>query len=134
MKVLETGAWSLLLPPEWEAERDEDSVLIADRDGVGCLEISELRKESGNFSESDLDALGLDASLAWKPVRIGPLAGLCAALVEDDAAIREWYLYAGAMLLYITYSCDLENQGMDDAAVDEILATLSIDLGADPAS
>jgi hypothetical protein len=31
----------------------------------------------------------------------------------------------GAMLLFITYSCEEENRGMDDAAVDEILDTLS---------
>jgi hypothetical protein len=28
------------------------------------------------------------------------------------------------MLLFITYSCDLDNRGMDDAAVDELLDTL----------
>jgi hypothetical protein len=30
------------------------------------------------------------------------------------------------LLLLITYSCDLENAGMDDSAVDEILSTLFI--------
>jgi hypothetical protein len=30
----------------------------------------------------------------------------------------------GAMLLFITYSCEEENAGMDDAAVDELLDTL----------
>jgi hypothetical protein len=33
-------------------------------------------------------------------------------------------VYAQHLLLYITYSCDLDNAGMDDAAVDEILDTL----------
>ena len=42
----------------------------------------------------------------------------------EDAAIREWYVADGAMLLFITYSCDLDNRGMDDAAVDELLDTL----------
>jgi hypothetical protein len=30
------------------------------------------------------------------------------------------------MLLFVTYSCEEENQGMDDAAVDEILDTLMV--------
>jgi len=32
----------------------------------------------------------------------------------------------GTLLLFITYSCDEENGGMDDAAVDEILDTLML--------
>ena len=43
---------------------------------------------------------------------------------KEDAAIREWYVADGPMLLFITYSCDEENRGMDDAAVDELLDTL----------
>jgi hypothetical protein len=46
--------------------------------------------------------------------------------VEEASAIREWYLMHGATLLYITYSCDEENAGMDDAAVDELLDTLAL--------
>ena len=40
--------------------------------------------------------------------------------------MREWYVSCGALLLFITYSCDEENGGMDDAAVDEILDTLML--------
>ena len=38
--------------------------------------------------------------------------------------MREWYVAIGSVLLFITYSCDAENRGLDDAAVDEILQTL----------
>ena len=40
MNVLETEWWSLALPPEWWADSEEDSILIGDRDDVGCIEIS----------------------------------------------------------------------------------------------
>ncbi len=40
--------------------------------------------------------------------------------------MREWYVFNGALLLFITYSCDEENRGMDDAAVDELLDTLMV--------
>jgi hypothetical protein len=46
--------------------------------------------------------------------------------VVEDSAIREWYVAHGALMLFITYSCDEDNAGMDDAAVDELLDTLML--------
>jgi len=123
MKVLEAGDWSLLLPPEWEAERDGDSILIGDRDGVGCLEISELRRESGVFGAADLEQIR-DAGVAWTPADCGSFSGCYGAFEEDDAAVREWLLACEDLLLYLTYSCAADNRGLDDGAVDDLLDTL----------
>ncbi|WP_439106974.1 hypothetical protein [Congregibacter sp.] len=123
MRVLEAGDWGMLLPDEWQAEQEDDAIVIGDRDGVGCIEISELHKDSGDFGEKDLQQLVPDAS-RWEPVRRGSFEGVRTELIEEGAAIREWYLFAGPLLLYITYSCEAENQGLDDAAVDDILDTL----------
>ena len=77
MKVLETGDWSLLLPAEWYAERESDSILVADRDGIGCLQISELRRDSGGGQEAalqdDLTAVKalLDEDCDWQRVTCG---------------------------------------------------------------
>lgn len=125
MRVLETDHYSLLLPQEWFAEQEEGSVFISDRDGVGCLEISVLERDEGRF---DADSV---RELADEPARLArlKLAGRdawCDTLSEDGVAIREWFLPAGRVLLYLTYSCELEHQGLDDAAVDEMLATLHL--------
>jgi len=130
MKVLEAGDWSLLLPPEWFAEQEDDSIMIMDRDGIGCLEISELRRDDAGgaapVSASGLDDVKplLDEGSDWQRVTCGSLQGYRAALEEGGEALREWYLATGDLLLYITYSCDAADRGMDDAAVDEILDTL----------
>ena len=97
--------------------------MIGDRDDVGCLEISALRKEQGDFSDADLDDFA-EAGLAWQRVTCGSFRGHCASFVEEGDAIREWHLYAGDLLLFITYSCDAGNGGLDDAAVDDILDSL----------
>jgi hypothetical protein len=123
VRVLETGDWSLLLGDEWIAEQDEDSILIGDRDGVGCLEISELRREQGQFGEADLDEL-MEAGQDASAIRCGNFRGRVTRFAEDGAALRQWCLYTADLLLYITYSCDADNDGLDDAAVDEMLATL----------
>ena len=122
MRILEAGDWSLVLPDEWYAEREDDSILISDRDGVGCLEISELRRRPED-GPADLEAL-LDSELSWREVACGNLRGREASFMEDGEALREWCLASGDLVLYVTYSCETANRGMDDAAVDEILDTL----------
>ena len=127
MNVLETEWWSMCLPPEWWAEAEEDSILVGDHDGVGCIEISTLHKEVGEFDADSLRQITeeeSEQSLNWEEATLGDFKGLRASYVEEDAAIREWYVAAGNMMLFITYSCDEENRGMDDAAVDELLDTL----------
>jgi hypothetical protein len=126
---LETEWWNLAIPPEWWAESEEESILIGDHDGVGCIEISTLHKETGEFDPATVEQIvreESEPSQAWRKASLGDLVGLTSDYVSEGAAIREWYLASGAMLLFITYSCDEENRGMDDAAVDEILDTLIV--------
>ena len=121
--ILEAGDWSLLLPPEWQAEQEDDGIVIGDRDGIGCLEISELRRQEGEFSADDLEQFR-EPGQPWESVSLGSFEGRASAFLEEGAAIREWYLHAGDLLLFLTYSCEEENRGMDDAAVDDMLSTL----------
>ena len=129
MNVLETEWWTLALPPEWWADSEEDSILVGDRDDVGCIEISTLHKEEGDFDRGSVTAIAQEESeqvLQWLPATLGEFSGVSSRYVEEDAAVREWYVSNGTLLLFITYSCDEENGGMDDAAVDEILDTLML--------
>ena len=127
MNVLETEWWTMALPPEWWAEAEGDSILVGDRDAVGCIEISTLKRDSGEFSAGDVEALATaDAAdgARFVPATLGDFTGLGSAYEEEGVAVREWCVANGSLLLFITYSCELENRGMDDAAVDELLDTL----------
>lgn len=129
MNVVETEWWTLALPPEWWADAEDDGILIGDRDDVGCIEISTLHKDEGEFSREELQdiaATQTDQAIEWQSVALGEFSGLCGSYLEEDAAIREWYVANGSLLLFITYSCDQENRGMDDASVDELLDTLML--------
>lgn len=128
--VLETEWWSLLLPPEWLAEEDEDgAVVIGDRDGVGCIEMTELRHPEGRFTRQETRGFAEEQGVnpKWNDCALGALQGVQRSLREDGVALREWCVASGPLLLYITYSCDESNAGMDDAAVDDILGTLAVD-------
>ncbi|MCY4426532.1 MAG: hypothetical protein OXC05_05820 [Halieaceae bacterium] len=132
MNILHTDWWSLALPPEWLAEREEDGIVIADQDGVGSIEITTLRRESGEFTVAELRRIAGNDDCCFDPVQMGDFRGLGRTFQEADTALREWYLAAGGLLLFITYSCGLEQARLDDAAVDAILDTLQLSsTGAD---
>ena len=134
MNMLETEWWTMAIPPEWWADSEEDSIVVGDQDGVGCIEISTLHKEEGEFDREmvlDIAQAEAEQSLDWQAVKLGDFAGVSGSYVEEELAMREWYLSNHALLLFVTYSCDLENRGMDNAAVDALLDTLML-LESDP--
>lgn len=131
MRVVETEWWILALPEEWRAERDEETVIISDEDGVGEIAITTLCKQDGE-SVTREELLDYSADVAGQhghgqEATIGEVSGFYYCYRDGDEAVREWYLRHGSLLLLVTYSCAVDNAGMDDAAVDDILATLSID-------
>ena len=129
MNVLETEWWTICVPPEWWAESEDDSIIITDRDQVGSIEFSTLRKEAGEFTAEEVADIAREngeSDWQWRDVAAGEFSGVNCAYREDGDAVREWYLAAGPLLLFVTYSCDIENSDLDQAAVDEILSTLAV--------
>ncbi|MEM0953846.1 MAG: hypothetical protein AAGI24_06870 [Pseudomonadota bacterium] len=128
MNILETEWWSLALPPEWWADREEDSILIGDRDSVGSIEVSTLHSDSGAFELAQIKQLAQansEGDWSWDTATVGAYTGIVTRYQDEGDAVREWYVACDEILLFITYSCELENAGLDDAAVDEMLATLT---------
>jgi hypothetical protein len=75
---------------------------------------------------TELVALESPEVKEWTAARFGAFTGLAGRFQDDGNQVREWYLDYGKALLYITYICDLEDAGMDDAAIEEILGTLVV--------
>jgi len=127
MNVLQTEWWAIGIPPEWWAEREEDSILIGDRDDVGCIEISTLCRDQGDFSRAEIEDIASangEPGWAWESASLGSFGGVSCSYEEEGDAVREWYLAQGPVMLFITYSCAVENRELDEAAVNEILQTL----------
>ena len=81
------------------------------------------------FTLEELASIAADESeqpVDWQSVELGDFSGWLGSYTTEGAAIREWYLAAGTLMLFITYSCDEDNGGLDDAAVDELLDTLIV--------
>jgi hypothetical protein len=128
MNILETEWWTIGIPPEWWAEHEEDTIVIGDRDDVGNIEITTLHRDQGAFEAAEVEAIARDngePGWDWQSASAGTFRGVCCKYEEGDDAVREWYLAQGTVLLFITYSCALENRDLDEAAVEEILQTLA---------
>lgn len=129
MNVVESQWWVIDLPPEWQAEQDEDTILISDEDGVGELAITTLEKEQGLVSDEELLEYSQDVSEEFgqgQPVMVAELSGYYFAYHDGDDAVRDWYLRCDGLLMLMTYSCSVDNDGMDNAAINEIIGTLFI--------
>ncbi|WP_040481489.1 hypothetical protein [Luminiphilus syltensis] len=127
MKILETDHWCVLLPPEWRAEHDDDVVRIADSDDIGEIELTTLCKDVGDVQPEELEAMARGESpeiTDWQSATLGAFSGWVGDFRDDGAYIREWYLAASNVLLYVTYICDEEDAAMDASAVVELLDTL----------
>ena len=127
MNIIETDYWCLMLPDEWSAEQSDDVVLITDQDGIGELAVTTLVRASGSGEETTAADIAKEESPeipAWHAADYGGFTGVTGQFDESGSVITEWYLTYGDALLYITYACDEEDDGLDAAAVDEILSTL----------
>ena len=127
MSIVQTQWWCLEFPDEWTAEMDDDSVTIADCDRVSEVDITVIRKHSGQVDEGDLDEFAGDLraqGLTGEAVALNAAQGLLFQYDDEDGAWREWYLAAESLMIYITHNTAIEDKGLDNAVVDDILSTL----------
>lgn len=127
--LVETDCFIIDLPESWSVEQDEDCFIFNDPDKITCLEISAVRKQDGVVEEGDLKVFSqdfLDQGLKPTPISIGDFYGFYFAMQEDDEVWREWILCAEDVVLLASHGAELEDKGLDDAIVDEMLSTLLV--------
>jgi len=127
MNELNSDLWSILLPGEWQAEQDDETIFIVDDDEVSIIEITPLMPEQGSTVEALLDTLQAGKR---KTVMLADLTAYYLEFEEDDMHWREWLCDAGDFVLTVSHGTDVEHKGMDDGSVDEILSTLLIQTDA----
>lgn len=127
MHTVETDWWLLDLPEEWSAEQDDETVIIADEDGVGALEITMLEYEDNSPMEvNELAKQLMPDDVPGQPAKLGDFTGLCFQYQDEGDAVREWIVQCDKRTLLVSYSCAVDDAGMDDSVIDEILETLSL--------
>lgn len=122
MNTLMTDYFAIELPQHWYAEQDEETVVISDEDDVSVIEMTVVPVAAGQSVD---ELLGL-----LKPEQVfssvlSELPAFYHEFVEDEVFWREWFCVLEQAVLIVSHGTDASNQGMDDASVDEILATLA---------
>ncbi|MBI2919483.1 MAG: hypothetical protein HYY18_00195 [Planctomycetes bacterium] len=121
------ATWSLLVPDGWHARHDKECATLVADDEIGALQLSAAFKDSDVLAADlrEFAAEHLDAGATAKPTQAGEFVGFELAFNRKDRYWRQWYLRNHRQMLFVTYTCGLEFRGVEDAAVQDILATLA---------
>ena len=119
--------WSIGLLPGWTADEQPDCVAFVRDDGVGALQISAYKHDSGTIPAGDLD----DFTKGEFPDNVKPEAVTCGALsgvgvdylANGTFWLKRW-LHNGPILVYATYNCDAVDRAVELSDVNRMLATL----------
>lgn len=126
VQLIQTRWWSLPVSDDWEVDTEEGTVIITDTDDVGSLELSVIELDGETSSVAELRELAAEfvpAGLSGSSINCGDWQGLLFEYSAGDHC-RDWVLQCDNRVLIISYTCADEHQGMDDAAVDQMLAEL----------
>lgn len=127
-QFIQTDFWEMELPEEWDAEQDEETILVSDADGVSLIELTALARPGHSNNEDALAELAqelLAEGITPDPVKLGAFEGWVFLFTDEEgASYREWYLFHKDFVLLVSHGVDAEHAGWDDDVVDEMLATL----------
>ena len=126
MKNYSTELWSISLPDDWMGEQDQDCEVLYHPEGPGTLQIS-LVQHTEPVTDDDLEAMAaehIEAGAETEDVVFGPFVGFGFSYAVEDEYLCEWYLRSDFLMLFVTYSCPLEQEGEEDDIIDFMLETL----------
>lgn len=127
MKTFTNSTYSLTLPDDWTIEQETDYVTFYKPDGVGDLLISSFHYEH-DITENDILEFAsehLDNDEHSTISDYGDFSGLSFCYDTGGEYICEWYLHSDQVMLFITYSCPLEDEDKsEEDIVESILNSL----------
>jgi len=127
-QFIQTDFWEMELPEEWDAEQDEETILVSDADGVSLIELTALARPGHVNNEDALADLAqelLAQQIKPDPVTVGAFEGWLFHFTDEEGSYREWYLFHKDFVLLVSHGTDAEHAGWDDDVVDEMLSTLA---------
>jgi hypothetical protein len=113
---------------DWAIEQSPECVSLVSPNEIGSFQISCYRKRNGVVDDADVahfraeaasQAPGTESSLST----FGEFAGLAVTHELDDTYWRRWWLWHGAINLFVTYDCEVAARGREDAIVDQLVAS-----------
>ena len=119
--------WQIDLPVGWEAEEEDEAVSFFHPNSSGTMTLSTVKEQeaiSDDYIE-ELAAEHIDAGAELFDVEFESFSGVTCCYDDDQEYWCEWYLRSGSVLLFITYSCLLDDEGTEEDVIESILESLS---------
>ena len=127
MKPFKQSHWNISLPDNWVVEDEVDYICLYHPEGVGALLISTFEQDS-TVTDEDLEEFAadhIDGDVDPDEVEYGDFSGFTFCYEIESEYLCEWYLKAGNLLIFITYSCALEDEeNNEEDIVETILDSL----------
>jgi len=127
MKIYTHTHYNVNLPDGWTVENKTDYTIFYLPDGIGDLIISSFEREQ-EVTEDDLEEFAadhIDSDVDSEEVEYGEFTGFSFCYDVDEEYLCEWFLKSGNLMLFITYSCALEDEdNSEEDIVESILNSL----------
>ena len=122
------GSWALTLPRTFSLQEEEgDVVTLASDNGFRALQISSYIKDAP-VSDNDLFEVSEEMSNARHKLNVttqGEFKGFATEATDDGNWFRSWFLRCNSTMLFATYVCDVDDRGVEDQLVEEVLSSLT---------
>ena len=115
--------WEINLPADWQVEEESDYHCFYAPQGVGQLIISSFQHDQA-ISDDELEAFAedhLESEADAEEVEHGDFTGFTFCYSTEDEYLCEWYLKSGSLMLFITYSCALEDEEQSEEDIVETI-------------
>ena len=116
------------MPSGWLGRGDDQCVTFANVNGVGALQISAYGSRNKIVTNEDLEDFSRDdrkENTITEKVSYGQFVGLGICERTVTGYWRKYWLRADSVLLFVTYNCNPEGEGIEDHDVDRILHSLA---------
>jgi hypothetical protein len=127
MNKYESIWWSIEVASGWLVDENPECITFRRKDGVGALQISAYKHESGIVPVDDVrdlirDELPDEAIL--QQVICGEFIGSGLEYVEEGKFRLKRWLRSGPVLLYVTYNSNAEDCSLEMDDVNRVITTL----------
>lgn len=128
-------SYGLTIPDDWEYSVESHSVAFYHPNGVGALNVSAVRPPKGVVPKPESVILNLVSKSALEDGYVNVIALPSphpttriahAEYNEEGNAWRFWVLANDNLAVVFSYNCKLVSQGIEDAVIDEIIASTQL--------
>ncbi len=128
MKIYQGNHFTVSVPNVWQGvfDDEEEYDILYNPDGPGELQFSAVRHDI-ELSFNDLKNIAaedIQGGARIQELELGDFRGFLFDYDIDEDYWCEWYLARGRLMLFVTYTCPMEDDGKEYDDVDLIMGTL----------